>query len=150
MLKSTCHLIARSLACCCSVDVMWFTEQRLNNGKTRAEQKSWRKRRDIWSVREKVVLLQLEIKDMKTLLIVFLIALGVVALMMAGLGLKMLLHKEKEFRRPCANADPLTGRCAHCTCGRKQSSSQQKSQQREASTVWPVHFFLNHVICFLA
>lgn len=72
---------------------------------------------------------------MKTLLIVFLIALGVVALMMAGLGLKMLLHKEKEFRRPCANADPLTGRCAHCTCGRKQSPSPKKSQQREASTV---------------
>lgn len=72
---------------------------------------------------------------MKTLLIVFLIALGVVALMMAGLGLKMLLHKEKEFRRPCANADPLTGRCAHCTCGRKQATSQTKGQQSEASTV---------------
>ncbi|MBO4586309.1 MAG: hypothetical protein J5677_00630 [Bacteroidales bacterium] len=57
---------------------------------------------------------------MKTILIVALIAVGVVGLMMAGLGLKMLLHKEKEFKRPCANADPKTGRCAHCTCGRNK------------------------------
>ena len=55
----------------------------------------------------------------KTLLIVLAIAIGVVALMMAGLGVKMLLRKEKEFKRPCANADPKTGRCANCTCGRK-------------------------------
>ncbi len=53
---------------------------------------------------------------MKTVIIVLVIAVAAVALMMAGLGLKMLLHKEKEFRRPCANADPKTGRCAHCTC----------------------------------
>lgn len=57
---------------------------------------------------------------MKTILIVALIAVGVVALMVAGLGIKMLLHKEKEFKRPCANADPKTGRCAHCTCGRNK------------------------------
>ena len=52
---------------------------------------------------------------MKTILIVLGIA---VALMMAGLGVKMLFRKEKEFKRPCANADPKTGRCANCTCGR--------------------------------
>lgn len=46
------------------------------------------------------------------------IAVGVFALMMAALGLKMLLKKEKEFKRPCANADPKTGRCANCTCGK--------------------------------
>lgn len=57
---------------------------------------------------------------MKTILIVALIAVGVVALMMAGLGLKMLLHKEKEFKRPCANADPETGHCANCTCDLKK------------------------------
>ncbi len=55
---------------------------------------------------------------MKTLLIVLVIAAGVLALMMAGLGLKMLFRKEKEFKRPCANADPKTGRCANCTCGK--------------------------------
>ena len=54
------------------------------------------------------------------IIIVALIAVGVVGLMMAGLGLKMLLHKEKEFKRPCTNADPKTGRCANCTCGKKK------------------------------
>lgn len=56
---------------------------------------------------------------MKTILIVLLVAVVAVALMMGGLGLKMLMHKEKEFKRPCVNADPATGRCANCTCKRK-------------------------------
>ena len=56
---------------------------------------------------------------MKTILIVLAIAVGVFALMMAALGLKMLLHKENEFKRPCANRDPKTGRCANCTCKKK-------------------------------
>jgi hypothetical protein len=56
----------------------------------------------------------------KTILIVLIVAVATLALMMGGLGLKMLLHKEKEFRRPCANADPKTGRCAHCTCDLKK------------------------------
>ncbi len=55
---------------------------------------------------------------MNSILIVLAIAIGVFALMMAGLGFKMLLHKEKEFKKPCANADPKTGKCAHCTCGK--------------------------------
>lgn len=58
---------------------------------------------------------------MKTVLTVLIVAVAVVALMMAGLGLKMLLHREKEFRRPCANADPRTGRCANCTCDLKNA-----------------------------
>ncbi len=57
---------------------------------------------------------------MNTIVVVALVAVGVVGLMVAGLGLKMLLHKEKEFKRPCANADPKTGRCAHCTCNKKK------------------------------
>ena len=56
----------------------------------------------------------------KTILTVLIIAVAALALMMGGLGLKMLLHKEKEFRRPCTNADPKTGRCAHCTCDLKK------------------------------
>ena len=61
---------------------------------------------------------------MKTLLTVLCIAVAVVALMMAGLGVKMLFRKEKEFRRPCANADPTTGCCAHCTCGKGEKEKQ--------------------------
>jgi TonB family protein len=59
---------------------------------------------------------------MKTILIVLAIAIGVFALMMAGLGIKMLMHKQKEFKRPCTNADPRTGRCANCTCHRKDKA----------------------------
>ncbi len=55
----------------------------------------------------------------KTLLIVLFIAIGAVALLMIALGLKMILRKEKEFKRPCANADPKTGRCANCKCDKK-------------------------------
>ena len=58
----------------------------------------------------------------KTILIVLGIAVCIFALMMAALGLKMLLHKEKEFKRPCANADPKTGRCANCTCAKKNKT----------------------------
>jgi hypothetical protein len=60
----------------------------------------------------------------KTILIVLGVAVAVVALMMAGLGMKMLFHKEKEFKRPCANADPKTGRCANCTCSKKNTHKQ--------------------------
>lgn len=61
---------------------------------------------------------------MKTVLIVLAIAVAVVALMMAGLGVKMLFRKEKEFRRPCANADPKTGHCTNCTCDKKRNNRQ--------------------------
>lgn len=57
---------------------------------------------------------------LKTILIALGVAVAAVALMMAGLGIKMLLHKEKEFKRPCANADPETGHCANCTCNLKK------------------------------
>ena len=57
---------------------------------------------------------------MKTILIVLAIAVGVVALMVAGLGVKMLMHKEKEFKRPCANAVRKTGRFANCICKSKR------------------------------
>ncbi|MBR1792140.1 MAG: hypothetical protein IJ764_00665 [Bacteroidales bacterium] len=53
---------------------------------------------------------------MNTLLVVIIAAIVVVLLMMAGLGIKMLLKKSDEFKRPCVNADPHTGRCTNCTC----------------------------------
>lgn len=55
----------------------------------------------------------------KTLLIALFVAIGAVALLMVVLGMKMLLGKEKEYKRPCTNADPTTGRCAHCTCDKR-------------------------------
>ena len=61
---------------------------------------------------------------MKTILIILAIAVGIFALMRAGLGIKMLFKKEKEFKRPCTNADPKTGRCANCTCSKKHTHKQ--------------------------
>lgn len=55
----------------------------------------------------------------KTLLIALFVAIGAIALLMVALGLKMLLRKENEFKRPCTNADPKTGRCANCTCKKR-------------------------------
>ena len=68
---------------------------------------------------------------MKTILIILAIAVGIFALMMAGLGIKMLFKKEKEFKRPCANADPKTGRCANCTCGRKETPTVLKDNAKK-------------------
>lgn len=61
---------------------------------------------------------------MTTILIVLGVALAAVALMMLALGGKMLTKKETEYRRPCVNADPATGRCAHCTCEKGRSARQ--------------------------
>lgn len=57
---------------------------------------------------------------MRTILFILIITGICVALMMAGLGIKVLLRRNREFHRPCANADPKTGRCEHCTCGKKE------------------------------
>lgn len=54
------------------------------------------------------------------ILVILLATAGCVALMIAGLGIKMLFRRSKSFRRPCANADPKTGHCAHCTCGKNK------------------------------
>jgi len=62
---------------------------------------------------------------MKPILIALIAAVAVLALMMAGLGMKMLMHKEKEFHKPCTNGDPKTGRCAHCTCGRYPNDNKK-------------------------
>ncbi len=67
---------------------------------------------------------------MKTILIILAIAMAVVGLMMTALGIKMLFHKEKEFKRPCANADPKTGRCANCTCDLKQTDKQRLANRK--------------------
>ena len=70
------------------------------------------------------VLLQFKsfVMDIRTILIVIVLAVAVVGIMVAGLGTKMLFRKEKEFKRPCTNADPKTGRCAHCTCGKDKGN----------------------------
>lgn len=60
---------------------------------------------------------------MRIVLISLLFALVVVALMMAGLGIKMLVKKRGSFKRPCSSIDPYTGEKGGCVCGRTANSS---------------------------
>lgn len=55
---------------------------------------------------------------MRIVLISILSAFAVVALMMAGLGIKMLVKKHGQFKRPCSGTDPYTGEQKGCVCGR--------------------------------
>ena len=55
---------------------------------------------------------------MPVVLISLLSAVAVVALMMAGLGIKMLVKKRGSFKRPCSSTDPYTGEKGGCVCGR--------------------------------
>lgn len=43
----------------------------------------------------------------------------VVALFLIGLGVKMLVKKNGEFKKQCSVVDPLTGERVGCTCGKK-------------------------------
>ena len=54
---------------------------------------------------------------MKTLIPALLSAVVAVALMMAGLGVKMLFRKHGEFKRHCSSIDPYTGKSSGCICG---------------------------------
>ena len=56
---------------------------------------------------------------MNTLIATLLLALAVVALLMAGLGVKMIFLKRGEFKRHCASVDPYTGERSGCVCGKK-------------------------------
>ena len=60
---------------------------------------------------------------MASLLITLLAAVAALALLMAGLGIKMLCGRSREFKRPCESHDATQhkcqrgdGHCYHCTC----------------------------------
>lgn len=52
---------------------------------------------------------------MITVLIASLVA---VALMMVGLGIKIIVKKHGEFKRHCTSMDPYTGERGGCVCGK--------------------------------
>lgn len=56
---------------------------------------------------------------MKTILLVFAVAAIVLALSFCGIGIKMFLKKNGEFKRRCANVDPYTGDRSNCVCGKQ-------------------------------
>ncbi|MBQ6068505.1 MAG: hypothetical protein IJK84_03285 [Bacteroidales bacterium] len=55
---------------------------------------------------------------MRMMLYTLLCAVGAVALLMLGLGVKMLFDRRAEFKRHCSSMDPYTGERGVCVCGR--------------------------------
>ena len=64
---------------------------------------------------------------MNTLLYTLLLALAVVAIMMLGLGIKMVCKKRGEFKRHCSSVDPYTGEGGGCVCGKAMKKNCGKA-----------------------
>ena len=60
---------------------------------------------------------------MRTILITLTAALVAVALMMTGLGIKILLKKRGQFKRHCSSIDPYTGEASGCVCGKAPANT---------------------------
>ena len=52
------------------------------------------------------------------LLYTLLCAFAAIALLMLGLGIKMIFKKHGEFKRHCSSMDPYTGEGGGCVCGK--------------------------------
>lgn len=55
---------------------------------------------------------------------VLLIAIVLLALAFAGIGIKMLLKKGGQFEKHCGSVDPATGKRVACSCGATDSGDQ--------------------------
>jgi len=56
---------------------------------------------------------------MKSFFIIFLLALSILALSLAGLGIKTLVLKNGELKRHCAGMDPYSGKRTGCVCAER-------------------------------
>ena len=64
---------------------------------------------------------------MTTLVYTLLLALAAVALLMLGLGIKMVCKKRGEFKRHCSSMDPYTGEGSGCVCGKAMKDACGKA-----------------------
>lgn len=55
---------------------------------------------------------------MLTVLLVIGFSLVIVAFSFAGIGIKMLVKKNGEFKRHCSSIDPYSGERSGCVCGK--------------------------------
>ncbi|MCQ2278563.1 MAG: hypothetical protein MJZ62_04590 [Bacteroidales bacterium] len=55
---------------------------------------------------------------MKEIIIVLGAAMAVIAFAFVGLGIKILVKKNGEFKRHCSSVDPYTGERSGCVCGK--------------------------------
>lgn len=66
---------------------------------------------------------------MSTILFTLLFAVAIVALLILGLGVKMLFLKHGEFKRHCSSMDPYTGKGGGCVCA-KSSNVKCKNAEK--------------------
>jgi len=66
---------------------------------------------------------------MNQVMLTLLLAVGAVALMFLGLGVKMFFKKNGTFKRHCSSMDPYTGERGGCVCG-KAANAKCKHQER--------------------
>lgn len=66
---------------------------------------------------------------MSTILFTLLFAVAIVALLILGLGVKMLFLKHGEFKRHCSSMDPYTGKGGGCICA-KASNVKCKNAEK--------------------
>ncbi|MBO7201633.1 MAG: hypothetical protein J6V54_09615 [Bacteroidales bacterium] len=55
---------------------------------------------------------------MKMFLLVLIVTVLIVLLSFWGIGIKMIIKKNGEFKRHCSSVDPLTGDKHGCVCGK--------------------------------
>ncbi|HOH99620.1 MAG TPA: hypothetical protein PLE85_03695 [Bacteroidales bacterium] len=53
----------------------------------------------------------------------FLIAIVLIGLSIAGIAIKMFLKKGGEFKKSCQSVDPKTGQKIGCTCGNQDTTT---------------------------
>ena len=67
---------------------------------------------------------------MQLFLVILVAAFAAVAMLMAGLGVKMLLKRNGEFKRRCASRDPYTGESTGCVCGQHRRAACAPGKER--------------------
>ncbi len=66
---------------------------------------------------------------------ILLLSLIIVLICFAGLGIKILLKRNGEFKRHCAGHDPYTGKSNGCVCA---SASKSRCKTRQGHPYQPL------------
>lgn len=61
-----------------------------------------------------------------TIIIILLITFIVILFFFAGVGIKILVKKNGQFRRHCASRDPYTGESGGCQCATAKICTEKK------------------------
>lgn len=65
---------------------------------------------------------------------ILIVAVGLLALAILGIAVKMLLRKNGEFTKSCSSVDPSTGKSRPCTCAGNDDETQCENRQSTVKT----------------